>query len=91
LAKVDMRRFWRMLAALLPVLKLPFAADVERPRIRALLNREGAFDILDKSFAGVRHSTLLLLLRRLQLVLQEEDFLVELRTARELASVLAVR
>jgi hypothetical protein len=91
LAKVDMRRFWRMLAALLPVLKLPFAADVERPRIHALLNREGNSDILDKSFAGVRHSTLLLLLRRLQLVLQEEDFLVELRTARELASVHAVR
>jgi hypothetical protein len=91
LAKLDMRRFWRMLAALLPVLKLPFAADAERPRIRALLNREGSSDILDKSFAGVRHSTLLLLLRRLQLVLQEEDFLVELRTARELASVHAVR
>jgi hypothetical protein len=91
LAKLDMRRFWRMLAALLPVLKLPFAADVERQRIHALLDREGSSDILDKSFAGIRHSTLLLLLRRLQLVLQEEDFLVELRTARELASVHAVR
>jgi hypothetical protein len=70
---------------------LASARDGERPRLVALLTREGSGEIVDSSFTSVRQSTLLLTLRYLQSVLQNPDFTTELITRSDLVDLLKLR